>query len=520
MKKQNFFFFSLIFTGFILAAPVKDTLHLWVMPNGPGSGETIEKIVSRFEEETKIHVRTKLLDWSEAFDKIQTALRGESDIPDVFQLGTTWISLFASQGLIAPLNSVVNTIDSSRFLNVSWKQAHVKNLPDIFSVPWFLDVRILFGNKNVLNELGVIEGETFTDAEFRGLLNEISERGFVNSSGHPIVPFGIPGKDDWTGPQQLAPWVWGFGGDFVKKENSKWMSALLDSASLKGVARYLYLLRAKHLTPYSLRENSSQVAQRFTGGEQAFLMGTSEIIRKLEIPIAENGLKESLIGKDGIALLPFPEGEKGHFAFVGGSHLAIPKIKSGSINAKKLLQFFVRADNIDCYTRRIGFLPADKSVLNVRAADPRYRHLIKEIEKNGRAFPNIPEWGDIENELINLTNHIGIILRNQQNPKSQISSISTKYIETHQKINQILNIEDTVLVDLSFVETVLFASLPQKTFEFRSPIVFSDSNISLTKSVSKPSRIVIRILVILLIPVCILLFFLGRRLYLNRKKWP
>jgi multiple sugar transport system substrate-binding protein len=511
----------LLFAGFALSLPVKDTLELWVMPNGPGAGNAIRELGNRFEEETKIHVRVRLLDWSEAFSEIDRALRGEGNTPDVFQLGSTWISLFASKNLLAPLGSMVNAVDSSRFLELSWELTHVENKSAVFSVPWFLDVRMLFANKAVLSALGINEGEQFTETGFRSLLQEISDREFLNPQGFPMAPFGLPGKDDWTGPQQAAPWIWSAGGDFVKKESEGWVSALLDSATLDGVGSYLELLGNLHFSPYSLRENSTQVTQRFAGSEQVFLMGTSEIIRKLDIPIAENGLKESFIGQDGILLLPFPNGSNGHFSFVGGSHLAIPQLKFKNAKARRLLRFLVRADNMDRYTRRIGFLPADKSILSVRAADSRYHYLIKEIEKNGRAFPNIPKWGDIENELIAMFNRFGEILRNQSDEKIRASLLTATLLETHRKINLILGHDSGEYqgtVDTVFVKKVLFAERSFPPFEQRKAITAPDT-VQATPEV-KSKSVWVRIIVILASAgVLGGVLFLFQKLYFDRKKW-
>ncbi len=523
-------FLCFFFAGIAFSLPAKDTLDLWVMPNGPGAGTAIRKLGDRFEEETKIHVRVRLLDWSEAFAEINGALRGEGNAPDVFQgnapdvfqLGSTWISLFASEDLLAPLGSMVAAIDSSRFLQLSWNLTHVENGSAVFSVPWFLDVRMLLANKAALAQLGITESEQFTETEFRSLLQEISDREFLNRQGYPIVPFGLPGKDDWTGPQQAAPWIWSAGGYFVRKDGESWVSALLDSATLNGMGGYLELLGNSRITPYSLRENSTQVTQRFAASEQVFLMGTSEIIRKLDIPVSENGLKETSIGEDGILLLPFPNGSRGHFTFVGGSHLAIPKAKGKDTQARRLLQFLVRADNMDRYTRRIGFLPADKSILSVRATDPRYYDLIKEIEENGRAFPNIPKWGDIENELIAMFNRFGQIFRNQDGEEMRTSLITASLLATHRKINLILGHDSGEYeesADTLFIKKVLFAERPFPPFVPKNTIAAPDTVRTATPEV-KPKPSFIRIL-ILLGGAGILagVLFLFQKLYFDRKRW-
>ena len=57
--------------------------------------------------------------------------------------------------------------------------------------------------------------------------------------GTPIEAFAFPGKSDWNIPHNFAPWIWSDGGDFIKKDENGYRSALLDSGTLRGIAKYL-----------------------------------------------------------------------------------------------------------------------------------------------------------------------------------------------------------------------------------------------------------------------------------------
>ena len=423
--------------------PGGDTLSLWVMDNGLGSQKAIVRIVKKFQRETKIPVNIHFLNWGEAFAEISTALGSDSAAsgssalesanvaagPDVLQLGSTWVPYFASSKNLEPLDPYLEQVGASRFFEESFKAARVAHDTLVYSFPWFVDVRALYANEKLWKELALQKEEVDSYPKFLGVLRAFAKKDST------VAPFALPGKGDWTGPQHMAPFIWSFGGDFLVKDSAGYRSALLDSATLTGLAYYLRIFGDRALSPYGLDENSVQNTERFIRGGQLVLYGTSEIIRQLEMESKDGGLKEAPIAEAGVAIVEPLEGDKGIVSFVGGSHLVMPKQHKAS--AEKLLCYLLRADNMDAYTRQVGFLPADESIVNIWGKDARYSKII-ETMKNGKSFPNIPEWVAIEGILIEFSNALGDVLRSA----SSLSAVEDQVVElfwnTHQKINQSL----------------------------------------------------------------------------------
>ena len=104
-------------TGLTAAKP----LEVWIMPNGANPQGILEQRLSLFEKETGIKTQVKVLDWGEAWSHITTALEGKAEAPAVLQLGTTWVSYFASRGQLAKLDAYLADIHPQRFSKVSWK---------------------------------------------------------------------------------------------------------------------------------------------------------------------------------------------------------------------------------------------------------------------------------------------------------------------------------------------------------------------------------------------------------------
>lgn len=454
--------FAFLLCGSAFAAP-RDTVTFWAMPNGPDSRNDLEKTLRRFTQETRIPVRLEIIDWSEAFARLNSAFESRNT-PDILQTGSTWISFFADKKYLAQLNAIAPQVDSLRFLRQSMRPAHIDGKPGIYAFPWFLDIRALFANKRVTDSLGIRAEDLVTEAQFRGILTYLAQGNFTTAKGLPLIPFGLPGKDDWTGPQALAPFLWSEGGDYIRKENGRWRSALLDSASLRGIARYVDILRDTLTAPNSLRENSAQNAARFTTGEQVFLFGTSEILRKMDIPESEHGFSDRRLGKSGLAVFSIPGGKLGSKPFFGGSYLAIPASAKHTKSAQRLLLFLLRADNLNRYTHGIGFLPPDESVLNVWAKDSRYSGLVKDLE-HGQSFPNIPEWGAVEKELIAMTNDIGAHYRHaQKSAKNSDAALAALLIRYDGRINAALNIQDTTGRSVADIAQILREDIPTQQF--------------------------------------------------------
>lgn len=435
------------------ASPMPDTLMLWVMDQDINTGSILQNLMQKYTRQSGQPVKIRFLDWGSAFVELNKVLSTEAlpgtDFPDVVQLGSSWVPYFAKAGLIAPLGDLLDAVDTSRFYPEAMKSAHIGRDITVYSLPWFLDVRGLFVNERLWLELGLHDSEIETYSQFFGVLRAVAEAKVVNGDGVPVVPFEFGVKDDWTGYQQLSPFLWNFGGDFVTETEQGYRSALVDSLSLVGLRHYLKLLYDQDISPYNLKENSSEAANRFVRSEQLILFGTSEFIRKVEFDTEVGGLKESPLAKDGLISVTSPKGPVGNFTFVGGSHLTLPKNANPAKRAaaRDLFLFMVRADNIDYYSRQSGFIPPDGSLIRIWMQDSRYNNLINGLEHNGRSCENIPEWSEIEMVVNDMVNAIA---RNIAQGGSDVQRMTARLVvETHEKINGILKHKESAVKDLS-----------------------------------------------------------------------
>jgi multiple sugar transport system substrate-binding protein len=424
--------------GFAVAVAGRP-LRLWIMPNGADPRSVAEERTRAFTRETGLPVQVEVLEWDHARARLDSGLSLRSGGPDVVQLGTSWVSDYASRGLLAPLDRQLPQLRPERFLVTSLATTRIDGSDTLWAVPWFVDVRVLLGNRRILDSLEVRNVDLADWQKFRATLRRIRTAGLRTADGVPIQPFGFPGANDWNVPHNFAPWIWSEGGDFVRKDaDGRWESFLLDRTTVRGIRRYMEFVPDSLVDPALLSRNTAEVARAFCAGTQAFVVSTSELVRKIRIQGDSGGLLESPIGKAGIRAFPLPIGEAGSVAFVGGSDLCLPASRKSDPDALRLLLFLTRADNMDLYARRIGFLPADKEVLKDWAKDPTDRVLIQAADR-GRAYPTIPRWSAIESELTGLFRDIWS--RTARSGGCSGDELWTLLVRSDARIDSILGVE-------------------------------------------------------------------------------
>ncbi|NLB62569.1 MAG: extracellular solute-binding protein [Fibrobacter sp.] len=402
--RLKFILILLLAPAMLMAKP----LEVWIMPNGANPQGILEERLVQFTKETGLSAKVVVLDWGEAWSRISEALESGQG-PDVLQLGTTWVSFFASKGWLSPLDAHLGKVDPGRFVPVSWKTTQVDDQNSIYAIPWFMDVRVLMANKALLAESGLDNENIVTLDSFRLALDRFKSLNKTKETGTIIYPFAFPGKSDWNIPHNFAPWIWSQGGDFIVKENGQWQSNLLNPKTIKGIKLYVNFILDSLVNVSTLKENTAQVTSRFNNGEQLFSINTSEVIMQTRVDESKGGTLNSRIGQDGISTFPIPSGPAGSVAFIGGSNLALPKAKQNNSRALQLLLFLTRGDNLDIYTQKIGFLPPDTTVLSEWAQDSLYKVLVDQA-KEGKAYPNIPNWGEIESMLVEMFSAVWSLL--------------------------------------------------------------------------------------------------------------
>lgn len=389
-------------------APAQKTnekvVELWVMPNSLNPIGDLEEILKPFEEKTGIKVRITSVDWGAGWSKITTAATS-GDVPDLAQLGSTWVSAITGMGAMEEISpeAIASLGGSKAFVPVAWQTTGIEGSGKVTAIPWFVDARGLFYRKDALAKAGVSAKELETWDSFKIALNKLYKADLV-FDGQPMAPLGISGKNDWNVIHNLAPWIWMAGGDFLAPDRK---TSILDSdAVFEGISYYISLVRENYVPIEYLELNTAQVSANFNSGACAMYFDGPYEVKTLTRPASEGGAGGSPAAKN-FAVVGYPRGPKGKYTFVGGSTLGIFKQAKHKAEAFQVIKYLTSKAPQIAYAKVSGFLPAREEAFGdpYFAADPN-RKVFKEAVYYGKTYPPIPSWGLLEPIL---TRRLGIL---------------------------------------------------------------------------------------------------------------
>lgn len=140
----------------------KTTITFWALG---AEGEHVQKLMPEFERRhTEIRVKVQMIPWVAAHEKLLTAYAGRS-LPDIGQLGNTWIPEFTLLNALEPLDSWLEesaTLNKESYFDGIWKTNLMEE--QLMGIPWYVDTRVLFYRKDLLARAGFPEGpKTWSD---------------------------------------------------------------------------------------------------------------------------------------------------------------------------------------------------------------------------------------------------------------------------------------------------------------------------------------------------------------------
>jgi multiple sugar transport system substrate-binding protein len=158
--------------GSCAPAPAGHELTFWTIGR---EGEAIMQLLPAFERaHPDIRVKVQQLPLTAAHQKLLTAFAGGST-PDLSQLGNTWLPELVALHALEPLQT---RVDHSRVVRADDYFASIwaTNVIDgtLYGVPWYVDTRLLFYRKDLLQKAG-FDTPPRTWAEWRRMLAALSD---------------------------------------------------------------------------------------------------------------------------------------------------------------------------------------------------------------------------------------------------------------------------------------------------------------------------------------------------------
>jgi len=350
-------------------------LRFWAMGR---EGEVVQQLIPAFERlHPGVKVDVQQLPWTAAHEKLLTAYAGES-MPDLFQLGNTWVTELQALQAIEPLDAYVAaspTLDPRDYFGGIWNTNVVGGR--LFGVPWYVDTRVMFYNPELLARAGYRElpatWEGWMQA-MRAVKKLVGPDKYVVLLPHeefaPLLVLAL------QQPEELLR----DGGRYGNFRSAGFHKALQLYADMY----------AEKLAPI---ERVSNVYHEFGIEYVSFYISgpwnLGEFRRR--VPPAKQHLWAT-------ALMPGPQGPAASLA--GGSSLAVASSSRHKQEAWQLVEFLSQVDTAAQFNRLTGNLPPRRSNWHdpALAGDPQARPFRIQLE-NVRPEPKVPEWENILAEL-------------------------------------------------------------------------------------------------------------------------
>lgn len=349
------------------------TLRFWGMGR---EGEVAGELFRDFERENPgIHVRAQQIPWSAAHEKLLTGFVGGS-MPDVSQLGNTWVAEFSALGALEPLDPWIERsteVDAEGFFPGIWDTNVIDGV--VYGVPWYVDTRLLFYRRDLLADAGY-ERMPESWADWRAALVAIRERSGGASYG-VLLPVDEPTQPVILGLQA--------GSTLLRDHDTR--GAFREPAFARGFAFYLDLFQAG-LAPPVVNSQIGNLYQEFERGHFAmFITGPwniGELKRRLPAEMQDDWAT---------APLPGPTGAIDGVSLAGGSSVVVARGSKHKTEAWKLVEYLSRPDTQRRFQELTGDLPARREVWadSSLALDPNFRAFGEQLAR-AVPSPKVPEW--------------------------------------------------------------------------------------------------------------------------------
>jgi multiple sugar transport system substrate-binding protein len=378
----------------------RETVELWAMGR---EGEALRALLPAFEASAPgLRVRVQQIPWSAAHEKLLTAFVAGS-LPDLLQVGTTWIPELAALGALEPLDARLAAAARSHphedFFPGALEAAREGGTT--WALPWYADTRLLFYRSDLLAAAGV-DTAPRTWGEWK--------RALAAAAG--------PGRDalllpltEWEIPvvfalQHGAPLL--RDGDRYGDFRGPAFRAAFDF--------YLSFFR-EGLAPAAGASRLANLHQDFAAGLfAAFLSGPwqlGELRRRLSPDFEARWATAPLPALEG--------GEHPGLSIAGGAGLALVRGAKRAEGAWRLAAWLAEPAQQVAFYELTGDLPARRSAWEapVLRDDPKARAFRAQLER-ARAAPRVPEWERIASRI---ARHAEAATRGSESPEEAVAAL-------------------------------------------------------------------------------------------------
>jgi multiple sugar transport system substrate-binding protein len=340
------------------------SIEVWGMG---AEGEALGTLADMFMDEyPDVTVTVTPVAWDVAHDRLITSVAG-GQMPDVTQLGTTWMGEFA---LLDALDPTPETIEPGSFYEGAWDTTEVEGTS--YGVPWYVETRLLYYRTDLAEEAGWTEPPADWD-ELKQMAADLQEAGSQNG-----ISLGL-GLGSW---QTYLPFAWSNGAEVLDENNE---FTLDDPANAEALEYYASFFD----------EGLTEAQSEGFDITPAFIQGTFPMFFSgpWHMALIEETGGAEIEGKWAVA--PMPERNSGT-SFVGGANLVVSSDTDNRDAAWAFVEYLSRPDVQSTWYQEVGALPAVQEAWESgELAEDEHLTLFGEQLQDAKAPPPIPTWEEV-----------------------------------------------------------------------------------------------------------------------------
>ncbi|MGH7491397.1 MAG: sugar ABC transporter substrate-binding protein [bacterium] len=351
-------------------------IKFWAMG---AEGEHVQKLMPEFQRRyPDLEVKVQGIPWTAAHERLLTAYAGNS-LPDMCQLGNTWIPEFTLLNALENLEPWIAgsaVVLPENYFSGIWQTNVMASAA--FGVPWYVDTRLLFYRRDILQRVGFAHAPHTWDEWY-----EVSKKIKQLAGGQEKYAILLP-TNEWV-PFVLAGLQTG--------------SALLRDGDRYGdfsgpefTAAFEFLMRfyREKLAPVGV----TQVTNIYQGLAEGFF--SMYITGPWNIGEFKRRLPVALQDKWMTAPMPGPTPGQAGLSLAGGSSLVLFRKSQKKEAAWKLIEYLSQARIQLEFYKMTGDLPAVRAAWqDTSFTNNVYIQAFYEQLEHVAPTPKIPEWEQI-----------------------------------------------------------------------------------------------------------------------------
>ncbi|MCC6319729.1 MAG: sugar ABC transporter substrate-binding protein [Gemmatimonadaceae bacterium] len=362
-------------------APSGDVqLTMWAFGR---EGEVVQELMRDFEAaHPGIRVKVQQIPWMAAHEKLLTSYVGEM-LPDIAQLGNTWIAEFETLDALAPLDSLIagsRSLSRAAFFPGIWATNVVAGRT--LGVPWYVDTRLLFYRRDLFERAGILAPPSTWDEWL------VAMRRVKQLTGTPYGIF-LP-LSEWN---PLVIFAMQAGSPLLTPGGLR--GAFTDAPFRDAFAFYARIFD-EGLAPRAGQQQLANVHQEFARGTFAMY-----ITGPWQLGEFATRMPPALRGAWATAPMPGPRGDSSGISMAGGSSLVMFRGSRHPAEAWALIEWLSQPSTQLEFYRISGNLPPTYAawqdpLLANNAHAAAFRTQLDRL----RPLPAVPEWEQVATKVI------------------------------------------------------------------------------------------------------------------------